>query len=80
MSPEEALNRVVKIVGGQTALASAISQKTGRSIKQQHVWNWLNRDGGIPAAYAPLVKLLCREYGEEISCSHLCPDFYPPDG
>ncbi len=77
MTPEEALLKVVNIVGGQTALANAVSQKTGRTIRQQHVWNWINRDGGIPAAYAPLVEALCREYGEEISCCRLCPDFYP---
>ena len=77
MTPEEALLKVVKVVGGQTALANAVSKKTGRAIRQQHVWNWINRDGGIPAAYAPLVEALCREYGEEISCSCLCPDFYP---
>ena len=77
MTPEEVLLKVVNIVGGQTALANAVSQKTGRSIRQQHVWNWINRDGGIPAAYAPFVEVLCREYGEEISCSCLCPDFYP---
>lgn len=77
MTPEEALNRVVEIVGGQTALANAVSKKTGRSIRQQHVWNWLHRDGGIPAAYAPFLESLCHEHGEEISCSLLCPDFYP---
>ena len=77
MTPEDALLKVVKIMGGQTALANAVSQKTGRSIRQQHVWNWLNRDGGIPAAYAPLLESLCQEYGEEVPCSLLCPDFYP---
>ena len=76
MTPEEALNRVVAIVGGQTALANAVSKKTGRSIRQQHVWNWLNRDGGIPAAYAPFLESLSKEYGEEVSCRALCPDFY----
>ncbi len=77
MTPEEALLKVVTIVGGQTALANAISLKTGRTIRQQHVWNWVNRDGGIPAAYAPFVESLCRELGEEIPCSYLCPDFAP---
>jgi hypothetical protein len=77
MTPEEALLKVVNVVGGQTALANAVSKKTGRIIRQQHVWNWINRDGGIPAAYAPFVESLCREYGEDISCSRLCPDFYP---
>jgi hypothetical protein len=77
MTPEEALHKAVIAVGGQTALANFLSSKTGRSIRQQHIWNWLNRDGGLPAAYAPLVKSLCEELGEFISCSDLCPDFYP---
>lgn len=77
MSPEEALYKAVTVIGGQTSLANALSRKTGRSIRQQHIWNWLNRDGGLPAAYAPLVQSLCEELGECISCSDLCPDFYP---
>lgn len=79
MTPEEALQKAVEIVGGQTALANVLSDKTGRSIRQQHIWNWLNRDGGLPAAYAPLVQSLCEELGEGISCCDLCPDFYPAD-
>jgi DNA-binding transcriptional regulator YdaS (Cro superfamily) len=77
MTPEEVLNKAVEIVGGQTALANALSVKTGRGIRQQHIWNWLNRDGGLPAAYAPLVQSLCEEYGGSISCNDLCPEFYP---
>lgn len=77
MTPEEALHKAVEIVGGQTALAKALSVKTGRSIRQQHIWNWLNRDGGLPAAYAPLVQSLCKEHGEDLPCNYLCPGFYP---
>lgn len=77
MTPEEALCKAVEVIGGQTAMARALSVKTGRSIRQQHIWNWLNRDGGLPAAYAPLVQTLCRELGEELPCCSLCPDFYP---
>jgi DNA-binding transcriptional regulator YdaS (Cro superfamily) len=77
MNPEEALNKAVEIVGGQTALAKVLSVKTGRGIRQQHIWNWLNRDGGLPAAYAPLVQSLCEEHGGSISCNDLCPEFFP---
>jgi len=79
MTREEALNKAVVVVGGQTALANALSVKTGRGIRQQHIWNWLNRDGGLPAAYAPLVQSLCEEYGGSITCNDLCPEFYPID-
>lgn len=77
MTREQALQKVVEIIGGQTALANVLSDRTGRSIRQQHIWNWLNRDGGLPAAYAPLVQSLCKELGEDIPCSYLCPEFYP---
>jgi len=76
MTPVEALQCVVEAFGGQSALAKAISKRTGRNIKQQHVWNWLNRDGGLPPAYAPLIESLCRERNLHITCSHLCPAFY----
>ena len=36
------LQRAVDKVGGQSALADAIGRK------QQHIWNWLNRPGGVP--------------------------------
>lgn len=78
MTPVEALQCVVEALGGQTALANALSNRTGRPVRQQHVWNWLNRDGGIPPAYAPLIEAMCKERGLNIDCSLLCPGFYPP--
>lgn len=77
MTPIEALQSVVEALGGQTALARALSQQTGRSVRQQHIWNWLNRDGGIPPAYAPLIVNLCEKRGLHITCALLCPAFYP---
>ncbi len=76
MTPVEALQAVVDALGGQTALARALSTQTGRSVRQQHVWNWLNRDGGIPPAYAPLIVNMCKKHGLQISCALLCPAFY----
>lgn len=37
-----ALEQAVDRLGGQAALAVAIG------VKQQHVWNWLNRGDGVP--------------------------------
>lgn len=37
-----ALQLAVSKAGGQAALANAIG------VKQQHVWNWLNRPGNVP--------------------------------
>lgn len=33
------LTAAVELLGGQTKLAAAIG------VRQQHVWNWLNREG-----------------------------------
>lgn len=41
----EALKRAIEIVGSQASLASSIG------VKQQHVWNWLNRGDAIPTEY-----------------------------
>lgn len=38
-----ALQQAVDHLGGQAALAGAVG------VKQQHVWNWLNRKGIVPA-------------------------------
>ena len=37
-----ALQRAVEKLGGQAALAAAVG------VKQQHVWNWLNRGDATP--------------------------------
>lgn len=42
-APMSALQRAVDELGGQAALAVAVG------VKQQHVWNWLNRNGAVPA-------------------------------
>jgi DNA-binding transcriptional regulator YdaS (Cro superfamily) len=41
----EALRKAVELAGGQSRLAKAIG------VRQQHVWNWLNRDGKPAAEY-----------------------------
>ena len=76
MTPTEALRKAITILGGQTATARAISQKTGITIKQQHVWNWLNRDGGVPPEYAPIIEEIAAEQGVTLTRRQLCPQFY----
>ncbi|MCB1667613.1 MAG: YdaS family helix-turn-helix protein [Porticoccaceae bacterium] len=78
MTPVEALRKAIKIIGGQTATARAISRKTGVLIRQQHVWNWLNRDGGVPPEYAPILEEVTREMGVALTREQLCPQFYNP--
>jgi DNA-binding transcriptional regulator YdaS (Cro superfamily) len=39
------IERAVECAGTQVALAERIG------VRQQHVWNWLNRDKRVPAEY-----------------------------
>jgi DNA-binding transcriptional regulator YdaS (Cro superfamily) len=41
----EAVSRAVSILGTQSALARALSQRTERPIRQGQVWNWIYRNG-----------------------------------
>lgn len=47
MSP---LQQSVVALGGQSALADAIG------VKQQHVWNWLNRPGHVPVEHCAAIE------------------------
>lgn len=49
MNNLKALNKAIKIAGGQTALALLINKR------QQHVWTWVNRDKQTPATEARLI-------------------------
>lgn len=61
-----ALQTAVDLAGGQAALASAIG------VKQQHVWNWLNRPGAkVPAEYCPAIE---RATGARVRCEDLRDD------
>ena len=41
----------VSNLGGQAALAAAIG------VKQQHVWNWLNRPGYVPPEHCAAIEV-----------------------
>lgn len=72
MSEFEALKRAVEILGGQTALAKVC----GGKVRQQHVYNWINRDKKLPAQYAIKVQSATNEKGAVITASQLCPDVF----
>lgn len=62
----DALIRAVELCKGQAALASAIG------VKQQHVWNWLNRPGAqVPAEHCPAIE---RATAGAVRCEELRPD------
>ncbi|EOR7631926.1 YdaS family helix-turn-helix protein, partial [Escherichia coli] len=50
MTPEQlALSEAIALAGGQSELARKLTASSGRLVKQQHVWNWLNREKRPPA-------------------------------
>lgn len=68
LNPLDALKRAIEIVGGQTALASAI----GGSVRQGHVSHWLVA-GRVPAEHCPAIERETKRRGETIRCELLCP-------
>lgn len=62
------LQRAIRIVGGQAALARACG------CKQQHVWNWINRDRRVPAEFVLAIE---RATGGRVTRHQLRPDIYP---
>lgn len=63
-----ALGRAVELIGNQTKLAAAVG------CKQQHVWQWVNRDGRVSAKF-----VLAVERATGVSRHELRPDLYPVD-
>ncbi|SXF83140.1 MULTISPECIES: transcriptional regulator [Klebsiella] len=45
MTPEQlALTEAINAAGGQSELARKLTVISGHQVKQQQVWNWLNRE------------------------------------
>lgn len=66
------LQAAINAAGGQTQLAKRISELLNKPVKQQQIWNWLNRNKRVPAD-----KVLVVEQASGISRSKLRPDLYP---
>lgn len=64
------LKKAIRIAGGQSALARAC----GGSVRQQHIWNWLNRDGKVPAEHVLAIE---RATAGRVTRHQLRPDIYP---
>lgn len=66
------LQTAVDLVGGQAALARAI----GGTVKQAHVWHWLNRGGArVPAEHCAAIE---RATAGKITRQDLRPDVFGP--
>lgn len=70
------LQRAIEAAGGQTALAAGLTKVMGRTIRQGHIWGWLNRSGVIPAEYVLSVE---RVIDGKVNRHELRPDIYPPE-
>lgn len=69
--PLQALEKAIEVAGSQAELARRIHTPL-RPIRQQHVWNWLNRDKKVP----PEV-VIDIERETAVSRHELRPDIYP---
>lgn len=71
----KALQRAIDLLGSQAELARAISSDEN-PIKQQHIWNWINRDKKIPAEAAIPIETATKG---RVSRHELRPDIYPKE-
>jgi DNA-binding transcriptional regulator YdaS (Cro superfamily) len=67
LSQRDALERAIKIVGSQSALASLI----GGAVKQAHVFYWL-QTGRVPAVHCPAIERETARRGDRVRCEDLC--------
>ena len=76
-TPElKALQRAIDALGSQGELAKAISTPD-KVIKQQHIWNWLNRDKKVPAEAVLSIERATATTAKPVSRHELRPDIYP---
>ncbi len=67
----DALKEAIEIAGGQSELARKISQASSSNVKQQQVWNWLNREQKTPSKHVLFVEKVTG-----VSRVRLRPDLY----
>ena len=64
MTPQEALQRVIDIVGSQSQLAREIG------VKQAHIYYWLTHAAVVPAEHCPAIERLVKR---AVCCEDLNP-------
>lgn len=58
----------------QSDFARKLSEFTKKTVRQQHVWNWLERDKALPGEYAIPIE---HATDGRVSRHDLRPDLYP---
>lgn len=74
----KALQEAIRLFDSQAKLAAEISRRTGKPVRQQNVWWWLNRsNGSVPPEYAPAIVDACRTKDPQtfVTVAQLCPKF-----
>ncbi|WP_241626333.1 transcriptional regulator [Rosenbergiella epipactidis] len=67
-----ALKEAIALAGSQSELARRISKLTCTNVKQQQVWNWVNRSQKTPSKHVIPIESVTG-----VSRSKLRPDLYP---
>jgi DNA-binding transcriptional regulator YdaS (Cro superfamily) len=70
-----ALERAIGTMGGQSAMARVLAERTGKPIRQGHIWAWIHRTKKVPPEIAPHIEAATEELGERVGREELCPDF-----
>lgn len=66
MTPKEALEEAVRIVGSQSRLAKEI----GNGITQSHINYWLRKAPVVPAEHCPAIEHIVKK---AVTCEQLNP-------
>jgi DNA-binding transcriptional regulator YdaS (Cro superfamily) len=72
ITPVEALQKAIDLVGGQSAMAEKLTALAKESVSQSRVWNWLKRDGKAPVEFCALIEQIVNA---EVTRQMLCTDW-----
>ena len=70
-----ALSKAIDTLGGQAALARVLAERTGKPIRQGHIWAWLHRTKKVPPELAPHIEMATESAGNRVGREELCPTF-----
>jgi DNA-binding transcriptional regulator YdaS (Cro superfamily) len=71
----DALKRAIEVMGGQAAMARSLAERTGKPIRQGHIWAWLNRTNKVPPELAPHIESATAALDRCVRREELCPEF-----
>lgn len=78
MTPFQALEKAIRVLGGPSKMASDLSESMGERVTQNQVSMWKIRSQRLPEKYAIHVQILTAAKGEIVYAHELCPQLIPP--